>query len=89
MAAYRDTVCSRSEEQAPTDIKLFLQKKSSNPDADVYLELSRKCTMGYFCENRQQFLPVNIFWEKAPPQMFDWVLNTALGGLFIILRKTG
>ena len=40
ITTYRDTVCSRSEKRAPTDTKLFLQRKTSNPEAEVLLAVN-------------------------------------------------
>ena len=37
----------------------------------------------FFCKNSQQPLVVNKFYEKAPSQMFDWVLRTTLNTIKI------
>ena len=34
--------------------------------------------MGFFCKDRERLKVVDLFYKKAPLQMFDWVLNTPL-----------
>ena len=51
----------------------------------MYLEPSRISAMQLFCENRKQRKAVDYFANKAPSQMFDWVLSTSL---YLNIRQT-
>ena len=50
---------------------------------DVYLEANRASTMEIIVISRKM---LTIFTEKAPSQMFDWVLNARLIHLLFIIR---
>ena len=50
---------------------------------DVYLEANRASTMEIIVISLKM---LTIFTEKAPSQMFDWVLNAPLIHLLFIIR---